>query len=321
MESSATFDSEKAGNAGEKPKVPEAAKTVIGNAARRKLVDISNVPQQMRPSNENEKLKHIPTEVKELIAKLETENKALMNALVERVKIIEMSGSEIQRLRATLQKMQQQNRQLALSNTQKLMELNLCKEKLKALEHELGCKNSFLKAMKLEAECHKEKSQRETSHNLNAEVKPIKCEDTGDDLQEEEDKVDSELENAKSRGQSKSSRPSKHAEPHDNAAKKRLCVRRRSARLKHEEIKAEEDLYQIDDANNSVHQPSNCDSIQENSSASACTSSDNVENNPASENEARESKRPSLSRPSRQAARKVQSYKEIPLNVKMRRSE
>nr|GMD37070.1 shugoshin-1 isoform X1 [Ipomoea batatas] len=304
MESSATLDLETAGNAGEKPKVPEAAKTVIGNAARRKLVDISNVPQKMRPSNENEKLKHIPTEMKELIEKLETENKALMNALVERVKIIEMSGSEIQRLRSTLQKMQQQNHHLALSNTQKLMELNLCKDKLKVLEHELGCKSSLLKAMKLEAE-----------------VKPIKCEDTGDDLQEEEDKVDSELENAKRRRQSKSWRPSKHAQPHDNAAKKRLCVRRQSARLKHEQIKAEEDLYPIDDAKDSVHQQSNCDSIQENSSASACTSSDNGENNPASENEARESKRPSLSRPSRQAARKVQSYKEIPLNVKMRRSE
>nr|GMD61046.1 shugoshin-1-like isoform X1 [Ipomoea batatas] len=58
---------------------------------------------------------------------------------------------------------------------------------LKVLEHELGCKSSLLKAMKLEAE-----------------VKPIKCEDTGDDLQEEEDKVDSELENAKRRRQSKS---------------------------------------------------------------------------------------------------------------------
>lgn len=52
--------------------MPEAAKTVIGNAARRKLVDIGNVPQKMRPSNENEKLKHIPTEMKGLIEKLET---------------------------------------------------------------------------------------------------------------------------------------------------------------------------------------------------------------------------------------------------------
>lgn len=101
----------------------------------------------------------------------------------------------------------------------------------------------------------------------------------------------------------------------------RLCVRRQSARLKHEEIKAEEDLFQTDDAKYSVHQPSHCDSIQENSSASVCTSSNNIENNPASQNESRELKRPSLSRPSRQAARKVQSYKEIPLNVKMRRSE
>lgn len=47
-------------------------KTVIGNAARRKLVDISNVPQQMRPSNANDKLKHTPAEMKELIEKLET---------------------------------------------------------------------------------------------------------------------------------------------------------------------------------------------------------------------------------------------------------
>lgn len=36
--------------------------------------------------------------------------------------------------------------------------------------------------------------------------------------------------------------------------------------------------------------------------------------------ESEESRRLSVCRPSRQAAKKVQSYKEIPLNIKMRRS-
>lgn len=40
-----------------------------------------------------------------------------------------------------------------------------------------------------------------------------------------------------------------------------------------------------------------------------------------SEAVAQQSNRPSLGRPLRKAAEKVQSYKEIPLNIKMRRSD
>lgn len=94
----------------------------------------------------------------------------------------------------------------------------------------------------------------------------------------------------------------------------RLSVRRQSARLK------KEDLLEIDDSKTCACQPSN-DPIQENGSTSTSTLPENVESNNGSGNEARELGRSSMSRPLRQAAKKVQCYKEIPLNVKMRRSE
>lgn len=95
----------------------------------------------------------------------------------------------------------------------------------------------------------------------------------------------------------------------------RLSIRRQSARFK------KEDLVENDDSKISTCQPSN-DPIQENGSTSTSTLPENVENvestNDASGNKDRRS---SMSRPLRQAAMKVHCYKEIPLNVKMRRSE
>ncbi|CAH9115988.1 unnamed protein product [Cuscuta europaea] len=107
------------------------------------------------------------------------------------------------------------------------------------------------------------------------------------------------------------SAPSNHqVQPRVNTDRKRLSVRKISGRLKHEEIKEEEEWFQIDDddddAQLSVHPKSDCNPVLE-----------NVENYP-SQNEAKDLRLSSLSRPSRQAAKKVQSYKEISLNVKMR---
>ncbi|VFQ83652.1 unnamed protein product [Cuscuta campestris] len=302
-------NSEKTDHAGGEHKIAGAAKTVFGNAIKRRAADISKLPQHIRPSKENLKVKDIPTEMKEIIEKLERENKALMNALLERVKLIDMTGNEIQRLRANLQRMQQQNHQLAQSNTQKLAELNSYRDKLRALEHELGCKNGLLIAMKLEAEHNKQNPESENLQNLIPKGQLIKMEDTVDNFKEDEDKEESLFENTKRRRQSKSSKQSKQGQSCANTERKRLSSRRQSSRLKHEEIKAKEDLFQMDDSHLSVPQPSDCDPSQENIERS-------------SQIEAKEIRRPSnVTRPSRQAAMKVNSYKEVPLNVKMRRSE
>ncbi|CAH9135997.1 unnamed protein product [Cuscuta epithymum] len=250
-------------------------------------------------------------EMQQIIEKYEMGNKALTNALLERVKLIEMTGNEIQRLRAYLQKMQHQNLQLAQSNTQKLAELKLCRQQMKTLQHDLGCKNGMLKAMKLEAEPKKVTPHREIFLNTIPEAQPIRMEeeDIVDDLNGDADKDYSGFQKSKRRRQSKSSAPSNHqVQPRVNTDIKRLSVRKLSGRLKHEEIKEEEEWFQIDDDDDtqlSVHPKSDYNPVLE-----------NVEKDPF-QNEAKDLMLSSLSRPSRQAAKKVQSYTEIPLNAKM----
>lgn len=55
----------------------------------------------------------------------------------------------------------------------------------------------------------------------------------------------------------------------------------------------------------------------------ACLSveKDSIEGKHAPSRESQDFGRPSLGRPSRQAAKKVSTYKEVPVNVKMRRTE
>lgn len=83
----------------------------------------------------------------------------------------------------------------------------------------------------------------------------------------------------------------------------RRCLRRQSARFKSQEKEASEKLFEIDDVkfNNSV---------QKNGVAISVSSPRNLV-----------SQRRSIGRPLRKAAEKVQSYKEIPVNIKMRRPE
>ena len=83
----------------------------------------------------------------------------------------------------------------------------------------------------------------------------------------------------------------------------RRMLRRQSARYNSQANKPTENLFEIGDVNYLV--PSS--SIKKEENGENCT--------PA------RSQRTSLGRPLRKAAEKVQSYKEIPLNIKMRRSE
>ncbi|XP_076927009.1 SHUGOSHIN 2-like [Bidens hawaiensis] len=67
-------------------------------------------------------------------------------------KVIELSGYEMLKLRITLQKMKEQNLQLAQSNSQMQTVLRVIKEKQKVLNHELACKNGVVIAKNLELE-------------------------------------------------------------------------------------------------------------------------------------------------------------------------
>nr|XP_018472820.1 PREDICTED: shugoshin-1-like isoform X2 [Raphanus sativus] len=107
------------------------------SAQRRKLADISNV-------NREEETHQQQFSSKDYAEKLQKENMTLMKALAHRNKIIELSGVEFQKLKISLRKVQENNLQLAQANTHMLAELNASKDRLKLLQHELGCKNVLL---------------------------------------------------------------------------------------------------------------------------------------------------------------------------------
>ncbi|XP_050109329.1 SHUGOSHIN 2-like isoform X2 [Malus sylvestris] len=154
----------------------------IGSSSRKRLADISNLQQQWpKPSVQQEKQQFDSDTNKEYIDNLQKENRTLMKLLTDRNKIIELSRVEIQKLRINLQKVQQQNLQLAQANSQIVGELNSGKDRLKALQHEIGCKNGLLNVRKLEAEG---RAKRVTCQSTENQVEgSTKCVEAGESLQ------------------------------------------------------------------------------------------------------------------------------------------
>ncbi|KAJ6800025.1 SHUGOSHIN 2-like [Iris pallida] len=145
---------------------------MIGSVARRKkLSDITNTvgigSSRLGGSSsqfqENHKVSCGVT--KDCISQLIEENSALLKAIGERNKIIELSSMELQKFRVALEKGNQQNRQLALVNSQMLAELNLSKERAKALQHELGCTLAVLRLKNSELD-EKEKLNKELHEKI-----------------------------------------------------------------------------------------------------------------------------------------------------------
>lgn len=100
-------------------------------------------------------------------------------------------------------------------------------------------------------------------------------------------------------------------------------MRRQSARLKSSLKEPKENLFELKDINYSVNQLVESP-LHKEAATSEGTLSIKKEQN--SENYVRkydplQLRRNSIGRPARKAAVKVQSYKEVPLNIKMRRSE
>ncbi|KAG8091822.1 hypothetical protein GUJ93_ZPchr0012g19283 [Zizania palustris] len=118
-----------------------------GAAARRKtLCDITNL---RCPSPAEEKHGPMraadPCAAADGVSQLVKENSDLMRLLEERDKIIELNGTELQKLRLA-------NWHLAQANSQMLAELNHGRNRLKALQHELACSRATTKAKSLELE-------------------------------------------------------------------------------------------------------------------------------------------------------------------------
>ncbi|XP_028808175.1 shugoshin-1-like isoform X1 [Neltuma alba] len=115
-------------------------KRSIAKLVRKKLSDITNA--QMQPKLHNQAEKPADKNCNEELLK---EKATLMQLLAERDKIIELTGAELLRLRANVENLKQQNWNLAQSNSQILAELNLGRETMKALQHEMLCKAALLR--------------------------------------------------------------------------------------------------------------------------------------------------------------------------------
>lgn len=290
----------------------------LGSIVRKKLSDITNsVPQtQQKSPVKVENLQITDSSTKEYIDSLLKENKALLQLLGDKNKIIELTGIELRKLRTTLQKMQLQNWGLAQSNGRMLAELNLGKEKLKSLQHELVCKDALLKAKNVELEKNRKMNGQ---HNLSqhGDEDCMKLKSTRDG-----NSCDSRRRRPL-RSLSMGPLTSQQVAENEMAENKRRCLRRQSARLKSSLKEPKENLFELKDINYSVNQLVESPLHKEAATSDGTLSIKKEQN---SENYVRkydplQLRRNSIGRPARKAAVKVQSYKEVPLNIKMRRSE
>ncbi|MED6184450.1 hypothetical protein PIB30_047573 [Stylosanthes scabra] len=123
-----------------------AKKTIIGSLMRKKLSDITNsthhLQEQEKPLDDT---CNSNSADKECIQQLVKERMTLLKVLAEKNKIIEWTKAEMQMLRANVQKLQLQNWNLAQSNTHMLAELNLGRERIKALQHEIVWRAALFK--------------------------------------------------------------------------------------------------------------------------------------------------------------------------------
>ncbi|KAG4988959.1 hypothetical protein JHK85_031942 [Glycine max] len=249
------------------------AKKSIGSLMRKKLSDITN--------NTN------PNYSQQLDTSLSSDN----NSIQQLLKIIEATGSELQRLRADVKKLQIQNWNLAQSNTHMLAELNMGRERIKTLQHEILWRAALIKGKTVDVQ---EKVEIEGEKNPTALSQ----------LQEGDKKAGvpspkaSNDEQHKSTGSSTASKNTNKDKVKDN----RRRLRRHSTTFKTHEHEPLENLFELEDATYLVTQSPTSKTERGKSSASR-----------------NEATRCSFERPLRRAVQKVHSYKEIPVNVKMRR--
>ncbi|KAJ7970459.1 Shugoshin-1 [Quillaja saponaria] len=232
----------------------------VGGAQRKKLADITNLQQQpLKFSNEQAKKQYAPAMSKDYIDQLHKENMTLMKSLADRHTIIELSVVEIQKLRTNLEKLKKQNWQLAQANNQMLADLNANKERLRELQHELGCKNGMLKAMKLESE-GKRKTMKLPCEIVPNKVGRIENEQGAETSQADigDDKLCNTEKWRLSKPQSLGSNNCEKVHAMEKVDNKRRCLRRQSARFKSEKLEPNEDNYEIDD-----HENDNCPKLSE----------------------------------------------------------
>ncbi|XP_056693619.1 SHUGOSHIN 2 isoform X3 [Spinacia oleracea] len=311
----------------------------FGSRMRKSLSDITNLKSQHKSpfkNQENIQPAAADSSTKNCMEKLLQENAVMIKLIEEKNKIIESNGIELQKLRVNLQRTQMQNWELAKSNSQMFAELNMAKDKMKTLRHELLNKDALSKAMALELK------EGETELEEASVDPPLKDNDNNN-----KSKVSKTKRGRPARSQSMGPPTmSQQADDKEMVENKRQCLRRQSARLKPLE-KQEDDFFDIEVANNVVNQTTHFSLKSDKSDAEECLLSElstseiaEVANNvvnqttthfsplkPKSESSDAEeclstreiARRSSIGRPQRRATEKVQSYKEPPCNTKIRR--
>ncbi|TKV93552.1 hypothetical protein SEVIR_9G233000v4 [Setaria viridis] len=241
----------------------------------------------------------------ERFAQLVKENADLVSLIAERDEIIQLSGTEIQKLRLA-------NWELARTNSQMMAELNLGRNKLKALQHELVCSKAALKVKTSELEDAKKAMLR---RNINIQrtqhLGPDRAAHTKDgDVVDPEPASDASRAGSIQRSgnvsrkrmlRSRSLGPvasAKLALPKD----KETSQRRKSMRMPQPSARSE-DLFEIEDVQLAI---GSCKVDPDSASGSERPGHQFL-------------RRSSLGRPLRQARERVTSYKEMPLHVKLRR--
>ncbi|XP_038707590.1 shugoshin-1-like [Tripterygium wilfordii] len=275
-----------------------AKRASFGSVMKKRLSDITNLQSQPKLVTLEKKQPQILSSAEDYINQLLKENMALMKLIEERNKIIELSGTELQNLRISFQKLQLQNWNLAQSNSHMLAELNLGRDRVKALQHELVCKDALLKSKNLEIE-EQERGREEHLHKANDEVKLCN--------------------RSSGRNGRRHSMGSSAKQGKENVPNKRHCLRRQSARFKSQEREPSENLFEIEDVNFLV--PQSVDDPKHEDCSTPMVSSAKKEEASDSGTEMHVPRRSSTGRPMRTAVGKVQSYKEVPRNIKLRRKE
>ncbi|XP_045827876.1 shugoshin-1-like isoform X3 [Trifolium pratense] len=284
---------------------PKMAKKSIGNIMRKRLSDITNSSQSQQDNN-NQPLSLDNNSIQQLLK----ERANLINLLAERNKMLERSGAELQRMRADMKKLQMQNWNLAQSNSLMLAELNLGRDKIKTLQHEIlwraalinGKTFNMQEKVEIDSEKNASLSQLKEEDEKEAHPSPITSND------EKQCCLNRRRIRSRSTGSSTASTSTKNTgkeKVKDN--RRRRSLRRHSATSKVHQHEPLENLFEIEDAQYAI--------TQSDKPISSSAKTERRENS-CLRNEA---PRHSFGRPLRRAAEKIPSYKEIPLNVKMRR--
>nr|XP_011469609.1 PREDICTED: uncharacterized protein LOC101311054 isoform X3 [Fragaria vesca subsp. vesca] len=239
-------ESENSGAGGAKTKKDKKGKGCLVGSARKTLGDISNIQQrQNKQAIQHVKLEFDSLTTKKYVENLTKENTALMKLLSDR-KTIELSRTELQNLRANLETVQQHNSQLARAHSQMLEEVTSSRDRLRILQHALGCQNALLKVRKVE---EKEKAKRVRNQaRINVEVGSVQCFEPGDSSQAVMDHFNT---NRKRQPQNLALAPPiveavRNNEKADNKSRR---TRRQSAIFETDDQETTEDSFEIKDDN------------------------------------------------------------------------